>query len=148
VIPRGAPFAITGTSPAAPGLSVIGALAGLGRYDWFSVDAVLTQATGGVTDLCLQKKLATNLWLDWLRFPQLAAGTSVFNYSFLLSQATGGLVVCGTMPDIPAGTFGIAANSAVGGHPGDSLRLVAIAGTSTSAGAAQTVYVTPFQSLA
>jgi hypothetical protein len=88
---------------------------------------------------------ATGVWVDWLRFPQLAAGSTTFKYSINIVQGAGGIVVVGSMPTTLVGneTFGLAANTFVGGHPGTAVRLVGIAGVSTSAGSAQTIYITP-----
>lgn len=151
MIAAGMPFIITGTSPAAAGTALVGAaLGGLGKFDLFKIDAVITQATGGVLDLCLQRLVsatAPGVWADWLHFTQLAAGSTVFKYSVNEAYSATDIFTVGTMPTTLAGNEAItlAAGKFVGGHPGDALRLVAVAGSSTSAGATQTIYITPIK---
>lgn len=139
---------ITGTTPAAAGQAVVGTVAGgLSDFDSVEVFADLVGATGGALDVYLQRKVASGVWVDWIHFPQLAAGAAAVRYSASSRQATGTApVVVGKSGD--AGTGGgdgapaLAANTVVPGHPGDAVRVVAVAGASTSAGAAINVYVT------
>jgi hypothetical protein len=114
---------------------------GLDRYDWFMLDATLTQATGGTLDVYVQRwcsKLAE--WRDWIAFPQLAAGSTVFRYTVMTGSGTSITVVGqGTSPTLAANTF-------IGGHPGSKVRMCFKAGASTSAGAVQKVCVTGWKS--
>jgi hypothetical protein len=140
---------ITATSPAAASASPTVDIAatkarGLDRYQRVSIDAVLTEATGGVLDVYLQRLLyrsgATEVWADWCHFAQLAAGTTSYCYH-CVGQITAADIVTvghGTAADA---TPALAADTHIGGHPGAELRLVFVAGASTSAGASQTIYV-------
>lgn len=148
------PFILTGTSPAAAGNSIIATVRGLARFSVIRVDAVLTQATGGVLDLYLQRRVVSNpptssIWLDWLHFTQLAAGSTVFRYSAVASDAMPNVTIStvGQMnDDLSVGAFALTpAGTFVGGLPGDEVRLCAVAGASTSAGAVQSVYLTGFE---
>ncbi len=133
-------FTLTTTSPAAAGTAIGSVLPGLREYDWFMIDAKLTQATGGVLDVYLQRKLVTDVWHDWLHFPQLAAGSTVFHYS-MTAQSNTGLTVVGAGTDATPAPA-LAANTMIGGHPGDIIRVVYVAGASTSAGASQSIWIT------
>jgi hypothetical protein len=140
---------ISGTSPAAAGTAVIGTLWGLEKYDWFTVDALLVGATGGVLDIYLQRQVARDaevsggVWVDWAHYTQLAAGGSAINYS-IQTGSDRSIVTVATGTDASAGTPALAANTFAGGHPGSALRCVAVAGASTSAGAAVKIYVNAF----
>jgi hypothetical protein len=132
--------ALTETSPAVASTAVsAGTITGLARYDWITVEADLQGATGGTLDVYVQRKLATNLWRDWIHFTQLAAGGAAVKYSAQPQPDTAIIVVGGGTDAAPG--VALAANTSVGGHPGDTLRLVFVAGAGTSAGAAQTVRV-------
>ena len=137
-------FTLTGTSPAAAGQAVIQTEGGLGAYDWFQIDADLVGATGGTLDIYLQRKLDTDVWLDWVHLPQLAAGAAAVRYSLTVSSSNT-IVAVGKTSDAGVGTPALAANTSVGGHPGDKVRVMAVAGASTSAGATVTVYVSAFK---
>jgi len=131
---------ITGTSAAVAGTTVNATTAsGLAKYDWLTVEADLLGATGGTLDVYIQRKLATNLWRDWIHFPQLAGGAAAVKYS-VQPQASSSIVAVGGGTDAAPGVA-LAANTTIGGHPGDVLRVVLVAGAGTSAGAAYTVRV-------
>lgn len=131
---------ITATSPAAAS-TVVHAVTfdGLEKYDWFTIDADLAGATGGTLDVYLQRKLASNVWRDWVHFPQLAAAAAAVKYS-ITSQPASAITVCGGGTDAAPGVA-LAVNTAMGGHPGQEVRIIFVAGVSTSAGAAQTIRV-------
>lgn len=140
-------FTISGTSPAAAGTAIVGnAIRGLEKYDWFTIDAALVGATGGTLDIYLQRQIALDsevtggVWADWVHFTQLAAAASAVKYSLQPgTDKTFSTVAYGT--DASAGTPVLSAASFVGGHPGLAVRCVAVAGASTSAGAAVTIYL-------
>lgn len=140
-------FTISGTSPAAAGTAIVGsALRGLEKFDWFTIDAALVGATGGTLDIYLQRQIALDsevtggVWADWLHFTQLAAAASAVKYSVQTgADKTLSTVAHGT--DASAGTPALSAAAFVGGHPGLAVRCVAVAGASTSAGAAVTIYL-------
>jgi hypothetical protein len=130
--------AISETSPASASTVVsTGTISGLASFEEIHIEAILTQATGGVLDVYLQRKLANNLWSDYAHFTQLAAGSTVFKYS-ARSASAGGITVVGGGTDATPGVV-LAANTILSGHPGTVLRAVFVAGVSTSAGATQTI---------
>lgn len=147
-------FKITGTSPAAAGTAIVGnVLTALDRYDWFTIDAALVGATGGTLDVYLQRRVALDsadevtgaIWADWLHFTQLASGATAVKYSLQTGfDKTISTVAHGT--DASAGTPVLAAASFVGGHPGQAIRCVCVAGASTSAGAALAIYLNCLES--
>lgn len=131
---------ITATSPASASTAVaVATVPGLEKFDWFAIEADLAGATGGTLDVYVQRRLANNLWRDWIHFPQLAAGAAAVKYS-VQSGSTTTITVVGGGTDASPGVA-LAVNTALGGHPGSELRVVFVAGASTSAGAAQTVRV-------
>jgi len=140
---------ITGTSPASASTAVVGSvIRGLMQYDWFTIDAVIIGGTGGTIDVTLQRKLgplpdgtAVDLWVDWLHFPQVAAGTTT---KFSVQSGAGTTIATVGMQAASPGTTAatLAANTFVGGHPGNELRMLATGGSGTSVGATQLVYVT------
>ena len=148
-------FPMTGTTPAAAGQAAVSGmlLTGLDKYDFFCFDALLVGATGGTLDVYIQRLVDKNynsgagLWLDWIHFPQLGAGASAVDYSVSTVGSTTITKVGQTANDGVTGAPALAANTSVGGHPGDQIRVVAVAGTSTSAGAAITLYVSAFNHL-
>lgn len=111
---------------------------GLSIFDTLMLDADLVGATGGTLDILLQR-YAGGLWRDWYRFAQLAAAAAAIHYTYVPAlndvETTVGIT---TTPVIAAGVK-------VGGHPGDKLRFLFIAGASTSAGGVQTVTLSCFR---
>jgi len=136
-------FTITGTSPAAAGQAVLGGvLGGMSKYDYLMLDLAALGGTGGTLDLVVQRKLATDVWFDWVRFPNIAAGATKY-YTAVASTATT-IVEVGKGADAGTGTIVLAANTNIGGFPTDSIRLLAVANGATSAGAVQTLYVSAY----
>lgn len=138
-------FSVSGTSPAAAGRAVIGKpVGGLESYDDFVVVASLVGATGGTLDIYLQRQVDTNLWVDWIHFPQLAGGAAAVKYSAAaMPPASATPTVVGTSADdVTSGAAPVlAANTVVAGHPGSNVRVVAVAGSGTSVGAAVDVRI-------
>lgn len=141
---------ITGTTPAAASTAIVGSqLNGLHQYTWFTLDAALVGATGGVLDIYIQRQIALaedvagGIWVDWLHFTQLAAGAAAIKYSVESGSGTS-IATVAHSTDASAGTPILAAGTFVGGHPGQAIRCVAVAGASTSAGAAVTIYLNCF----
>lgn len=131
---------ISQTSPAeASTVVATTTVAGLEHYDWIAVEADLVGAAGGTLDVYVQRKLAANLWRDWIHFPQLAAGSAAVKYS-VQSGSTNDIYPVGGGTDAAPGVA-LAVDTAVGGHPGTELRVVFVAGAGTSEGAAQTIRV-------
>lgn len=138
-------FTITGTSPASASTAIVGDVQQtLLDYDQFTIDAALVGATGGVLDVYLQRQVTANVWADWLHFPQLTAGAAAVNYTAVAGYDKV-IVAVGNGTDASAGTPALAANTFVGGHPGQAVRCVAVAGVSTSAGAAITIRITAWR---
>ena len=152
-ITRDAPLVLTGTSPAAAGNSVLATMRGLARYSAIRIDASLLGATGGTLDLYLQRRVqlgsgVSSVWVDWLHFAQLAAGAAAVHYSSYAgdNDPNPNVTVVGQMnDDLSSGAFALATGTFIGGLPGDAVRLCAVAGGSTSAGAVQTVYLTGYE---
>ncbi len=138
-------FPLTGSSSASASTSTIVATFGgsLLSYDWFTIDGTFAGATGGACDWHIQRKVTTDVWADWLHFPQIAAGATK-RYSVMSgSDKTIHEVTHGT--DASHGTPALAANTFVGGHPGQTVRLVAVTGSGVSVASAATVYLTCWQ---
>lgn len=143
---------LSGTSPAAASTALGVYASGLAKFSAIRVDALLLGATGGALDIYIQRKVAPNLWVDWAHFPQLAAGASAVAYSFTVAAANVGTAVATT----PSATIaaittrgndatpspGLAAATLDLNHPGEMIRVVYVAGASTSAGAAIKAYIT------
>lgn len=136
-------------SPAAPGTaasSVAVANAGnflpagvagpLDDYDAIDVVAELVGATGGTLDVYLQTSLDGGLnWFDSIHFTQLASGGAAVVYRTSithLAQPTSAAPVAVGKNLSPA----LAAATAVQGGWGNRARLVMVAGSGTSVGAA------------
>lgn len=135
-------YTITGTSPSSASTAVIGTKTGVEPFDWFTIVAILIGGANTAGDIAwLQCRVDQNIdvWYDWLRFPAIAAGTT---YKYVVAPfGTNSIIATGTGTGASPGTATLAANTTVGGHPGDCVRLVYTAGASTSAGATQTVYI-------
>lgn len=131
-------FVLQGTTPNAAGQAKVGApIGGLEEYDNFTVHAELLGATGGTLDVYVQRRLNTGEWQDWIHFPQLAGSAAAIKYAASQQMAATAPVVVGeTADDGTTGAPALAANTVAPGHPGDQVRLLAVAGVGTSAGAA------------
>jgi hypothetical protein len=145
-------------SPAAPGTiassqlvsggidnGIANGICGLiGDYDGADIIADLLGATGGSLDVYVQLSPdeGTN-WYDIIHYPTLAAGAAAVSYHtpVSLSTFTSTCAVVGKnlSPKLSAGTV-------INGAFTDRLRLVMVAGASTSAGAAVVVRVCPQRS--
>lgn len=132
-------FLLTATSPSSQTVNVTTQVAdNLEQFDWFTIDAALDGATGGVLDVYLQRYVpALDTWVDWVAFTQQAAGAGITRYTMDSRAASGEIVVVGS-----GSTPSLAADTMTCGHPGKKVRLVFSAGASTSAGAVQNVVLT------
>lgn len=110
--------------------------------DKLVIDATLVGGTGGTLDVYLQRKLGTNSWADWVHFPQIAAGTTK-RYSFAIKGEGSSIVEVGGGTDAAPGVA-LAVNTAVDIIPGGDVRVVFVAGGGTSAGASNTIKITPY----
>lgn len=138
---------VTATSPAAASTTVAadqfkGSM--LSNADMLVVDALLVGGTGGTLDVYLQRKLDTNVWRDWIHFPQVAAGTTK-RFTVAVTGEGSTIVDCGGGSDASPGVA-LAANTAVNVLPGSDVRVVFVAGVGTNAGASNSVTITPYQS--
>jgi hypothetical protein len=139
VMNRTATFNLTFASPGTPGTVAQAPALGLGAYESLSIFSTLQGATGGTLDVYLQYSPdGGTTWVDYAHFPQLVAGAGatsrVWNVAKDAPQPTLTSVGTGTSP-------ALAANSILGGDWGDRLRVLAVAGGGTSAGATQTVLI-------
>jgi hypothetical protein len=125
------------TSPASATTVAQTPVTGLGPYRSMVVFANIQGGTGGTLDIYIQfSPDGGTTWVDYAHFAQLAAGAAAITRAFAVSksgqQTTLQTVGTGTSPALAASTI-------IGGDWGDRLRVVAVAGTSTSAGAAQVI---------
>lgn len=135
-------FSITGTTPNSASTAVVGvpavfAAVAIDMPESIDVLGQLRGATGGTLDLYLQTSVdGGTTFVDYCHFAQIAAAASPFNVRFGASRhaQSSGLVTVGvgTTPLLAASTL-------VGGPFGDRMRLVAVAGAGTTAGAAITI---------
>lgn len=106
------------------------------------IDAKLVGPTGGTLDVCLQRKIATDKWRDWIRFPQVTAATTKY-YVATVSGEGAAITECGNSTDAsPAMT--IAANTIINMIPGDIVRIVCTTGVGTSAAGSVDITITPY----
>src|SRR5687768_12472025 len=134
--------ALASTSPAAAGTSAAASASGFGEADSLTVVATLAGATGGTLDVYLQTSYdGGTTYVDFCHFPQLAAAAAssirIWHITRNLAQTTLTTVGSGTTPVL-------AANAIVGGCWGNHMRLLFVAGASTSAGAAQSVTIAAY----
>jgi hypothetical protein len=151
------PYIFSETSPSAPGTSVSsqqvqnvtspypsGVATPIDDSDALDVFAELVGATGGTLDVYLQVSPdGGQSWTEIVHFPQLAAGAAVVKYQApvsLFTNATVPVVVGKNL--VPA----LAVNTIVNGSYSDRCRLLFVAGTGTTSGAAVKVTVTPQRS--
>jgi hypothetical protein len=123
---------------------------GLNRFDWFMVSGSLAGVPLGTLDVYVQRQISDStevsggVWEDWIHFPQQSEAGARTYYT-VQPQATSDLVVVGRGTDASAGTPALAANTSVGGHPGEKLRLVAKCGSETLTGTSIAVTITGWQ---
>ena len=139
------------TSPTAPGVAASSqAVAGsagpagtasgqMDDYQALIIEAVLVGATGGTLDVYMQNSPDQGVtWYDYAHFPQLAAGAAAVAY--VATVATGAQNL--TLATIGSGlTPALAAGTVTGGAWGDRFRVLMVAGSGTTAGAAVSVRI-------
>lgn len=130
---------LTATSPSSAVTAVGATITGIGLYRTLNVTATLTGATGGVLDVYLQVSPdGGTTWVDYAHFAQLAAGASAVSKSFAVSRQAQQL----TITTVGTGTSAaLAANTVLGGDFTDRMRVLFVGGSSTSAGAVQTILI-------
>jgi hypothetical protein len=149
-------FVFNETSPAAAGTvassspvsggpsdSAAGVAFPLRNYDSIEIEAELKGATGGALDVYVQSSDDGIVWYDTVHFAQLAGSAAAIIYRTALSRyatAVAAPTVVGKnlTPALPVA-------SAIQNGFGDHLRLVMVAGTSTSVGAPVLVRLTGFE---
>lgn len=130
----------TDTSPDTASTSIsTKIISGLDAFESMQIVAVLTGATGGTLDVYLQMcdDPDGSVWIDYAHFPQVSAGAAASTLLYTVTRQkerlTGLAVAIGDTPALAAGTV-------AGGDFGSKMRVIMVAGASTSAGAAQTIY--------
>lgn len=134
---------ITGTTPAAPGTAVVGTPVNFAQYgeacESLDIDADLVGATGGPLDLYLQTSPDGGAnWYDYAHFAQLAAAAPAVKVRFGVSRLAQQLTITTVGKNL---TPALAVNTVVGGPFGTQMRLVAVAGALTTAGAVITINI-------
>jgi len=132
-------FTIADTSPAAASTVAGSIITGLQFYPFLRIDARLVGAAGGALDVYLQRMIKPNAWADWIHFTQLAAAASAINYSAIVGPGLSTTITTSNRGVDATPGVTLAGGNFVGGHPGDVVRAVYVAGVSTSAGAAVTI---------
>jgi len=131
-------FAITTANVAGTEVSA-NTISGLSKFDRLMFTATLTGVTGGTLDVYIQSEIATNVWVDWAHFAQVAAAGAARSYA-CSCEATSVISTVG-VGTVAAPGVALAAGTCVGGHPGDKLRAIFVSGAGASAGAAQVIRV-------
>lgn len=144
---------VTAASPAAPGAAIVTPSIKsewLHRADMLSIDAIVTAGAGGTLDLYLQRRVAPNVWLDWVHFPQVPAGTT--RAFTVIIDGSGNynnpIVEVGRGTDAAPNVL-LAANSVANTIPSlnpnanTEIRLVHVAGAGTSGAGSSNVTVSP-----
>jgi len=143
---KGTSLTVTLTSPAAASSTVVGATlfkgSALQAADTLVIDATLVGGTGGTLDVYLQRRVGTDAWRDWVHFPQIAAGTTK-RYTVTVTGEGTSLVETGGGTDATPGVA-LAANTIVNVLPGDDVRVVFVTGSGVSAGASNSITITPY----
>ena len=147
-------FVFSETSPAAPGTAVssqsvqsaggnlaTGVAGPMADYDAVDVIAELKGATGGTLDVYVQISPDDGIsWYDLIHFQQLASAAAVMYYQAPVSNAT-----TTTQPILVGKNLvpALAVNTVVNGAFSDRMRLVMVAGVSTTVGAPVIVRISP-----
>ena len=128
---------ITGTSPASATTAASGSVA-VGKYDAIRIVAVLQGGTGGTLNVRIQASWDGTTFWDIASFAQLADGAASSTRSITLSRLN-----ANTTPTVIGSDLSpaLAANTFLDGDFGEHLRAVYTAGSGTSAGTAQTIWV-------
>lgn len=132
-------FDLSGTSPAAASTVASKEVTGLNAFTTLRLDAVILGATGGTLDVYIQRKVAANVWVDWVHFTQLAAAAAAVTYSLTFVAAQSASLATATTAGTDSTPAPAIAASIVAIHPGNHVRVVYVAGAGTSAGAAQSI---------
>ena len=123
------------TSPNAPGTVAVAGVNGFSTARSLAIIATVRGATGGVLDIYIQDSPDNVTWFDYWHLTQLSAGAAAKTFCYCPSASN-------AIVEIGSGLSPILAAGAVRGGPWcDWLRVLYVAGASTSAGGAQTARV-------
>lgn len=127
------------TSPAAASTVAQTPVTGLGGFRSMAIYAEIQGGTGGTLDIYLQfSPDGGTTWVDYAHYAQITAGAAAIKR--LTSFSKSGQVT--SVATVGSGeTPALAANTHLGGDWGDRLRVIAVAGSGTSAGAAQVIKI-------
>jgi hypothetical protein len=125
------------TSPASATYSRSTAVTGFSQFEWIQIVATIQGATGGTLDIAIETSADGSTWLELCRFVQLAAGATAATYTV---DPTPDGIITARGRNLTT-TFVLAAGSCVGGMWLDQMRVRMVAGSGTSAGAAQAISV-------
>lgn len=134
-------FDLSFTSQAAANTTAQTPVLNLGAFRSLQIFANIQGATGGTLDIYIQVSPdGGTTWVDYIHYSQLAAAAAAIQRLVTVTKGTnsGAAPVTVGINATPA----LAANTVVGGDFGDRLRVVAVSGAGTSAGALQTIKVT------
>lgn len=106
------------------------------------IDAKLVGPTGGTLDVCLQRKIATDKWRDWIRFPQVTAATTKY-YVATVSGEGSAITECGNSTDASP-TMTIPVNTILNMIPNETVRIVCTTGVGTSVAGSVDITITPY----
>lgn len=143
---KGTAQTVTATSPSTATTAVAATQfkgSAFSKAEQLVIDAALVGATGGTLDVYLQRKVASDTWRDLAHFPQLASGGAAVKYTATITGEGTSLVVVGGGSDAAPGVA-LAVNTVVNVIPGGDIRVVFVSGAGTSAGASQSITITPY----
>lgn len=106
------------------------------------IDATLVGPTGGTLDVCLQRKVGTNKWKDWIRFPQVTA-TTTKHYVATVNGEGSAITECGNSVDAPP-AMTVVANTIINMIPNEIVRVVCTTGAGTSVAGSVDITITPY----
>jgi hypothetical protein len=126
------------TSPAAAGYSLSTAKTGFCKWQTLRLDATITGATGGTIDVLVETSPDGTTWYEMWHIAQSAAAAAAKSITVSFNRGTGYATTIG-VGTLASTTMTLASGAAVDGQWFDRLRVRMVAGTSTSAGAVQSV---------
>lgn len=131
------------TSPASASNYVGTGVSGFSKFRYLTFVATLTGATGGVLDVIVETSANGTTWYEYIHYTQKGAGSAATTTLYTPDPSSGALVSVGKndLANTLGATMTLAAGNGAGGRWLDQLRIRYVAGSSTSAGAAQSVLV-------
>lgn len=126
----------TTTSSSASTTTVSATVTGVSNAMAISVEATLQGNTGGVLDIYLQHSPdGGTTWYDWAHWSQLLAAAAATTQIWVPGITNGNTVIGKGTAGSPG--VALAANTFVGGHPFDAVRMVMVTGSGTTLGKSQ-----------